>query len=59
MSNPATLLERTNEHGISRTERDRLINDVEDFISEHCTGDVARRITVQITVELKGKSNAT
>lgn len=58
MTHPPKILERTNEGGVSRTERDRLIEDVEDYLIATCANDRAKRITVTVVVKVKGESDA-
>lgn len=48
----ATEFERTNEYGISHREVERLVDDVDRWLSE-LPRNGAKKITVQITAELK------
>lgn len=50
-------LERTNEHGLSKREIERLVDDVDVYLAE-LPRNGAKRITVQVTVELKGEPDA-
>lgn len=50
-------IERTNQWGISPKEIERLVDDVDVYLAE-LPRNGAKRITVQVTAELKGEPDA-
>lgn len=58
-THPPKVFELTNENGVGRLERDRLVDMFEDYLIATCTPNLAKRIKVAVELEMKGGGDET